>query len=153
MLFPVQQAPLVHLPPHQAAHRERPKRKGKDMDAKKNGMIATRANEAAAKFLYRRGYDILEEGWSCEAGEVDIIAKEEDTLVFVEVLVERDGTKDFPVEDASIEARARRERLAIRYLAASDKIDCPVRFDVISLVIINSDKAMIRHHTNVMSNG
>ncbi len=47
--------------------------------------LSIRGEEAAVRFLERRGYWILDRNWSCFAGEADIVARDGDTLVFVEV--------------------------------------------------------------------
>jgi putative endonuclease len=48
----------------------------------KRGLVA---EEGAVRFLSRRGYNILHQRFKTPAGEIDIIAQEADTLVFVEV--------------------------------------------------------------------
>ena len=47
--------------------------------------LGKRGEDAAARFLYRRGYEIVERNWTCSAGEADIIARDEEWVVFVEV--------------------------------------------------------------------
>lgn len=114
-------------------------------------VLSARGEEAAARFLVHRGYDILERNWTCPAGEVDIIAKDEDTLVFVEVKTRRNCNLGFPSEAITDKKRARYEKIAIAYVEDTQLRDLAVRFDVISLVVIGSDKAMIRHHINAFS--
>lgn len=113
--------------------------------------LATRGEEAAARFLYRRGYDVLERNWSCPAGEVDIIAKDEDALVFVEVKTRKNSERGFPSEAVTQKKRERYEKIALAYLEDTHLRDLAVRFDVISLVVIGPDKALIRHHINAFS--
>ncbi|MDR0513573.1 MAG: YraN family protein, partial [Coriobacteriaceae bacterium] len=50
-----------------------------------NHDLGRRGEEAAVRFLQRKGFDILERNWTCLAGEVDIVALEEGVLVFIEV--------------------------------------------------------------------
>lgn len=110
--------------------------------------LGIRGEEAATRYLQHRGYEILDRNWSCPAGEVDIIAKDESCIVFVEVKTRRNSSKGFPSEATSAAKRARYEKIALAYLQDSQLHDLQVRFDVVSLVVIASDKAMIRHHIN-----
>lgn len=118
---------------------------------KRNKSLGARGEEAAASFLYRRGYEILERNWTCFAGEADIIAKDHDTLVFVEVKTRKDCERGFPSEAVTAEKRNKYEKIALAYLADYAESDFPVRFDVVSIVVIGPDKAMIRHQINAFS--
>lgn len=118
---------------------------------KRNKELGRKGEEAAARFLYRRGYGIVERNWRCYAGEADIIAKDNGTLVFVEVKTRRDCRKGFPAEAVSSSKRDRYERIALAYLAESDLSDMQVRFDVVSIVVIGRNRALVRHHINAFS--
>lgn len=118
---------------------------------KKNKELGRKGEEAAARFLYKRGYEILERNWSCYAGEADIIAQDEGALVFVEVKTRRDCQKGFPAEAVSSEKRDKYEKIALAYLSDADLTDMPVRFDVVSIVVVARNRAMIRHHINAFS--
>lgn len=116
--------------------------------------LSMRGDEAAARFLQRRGYEILERNWECFAGEVDIIARDEGTLVFVEVKTRRhapSSKRGFPsaaITDAKME---RFEKIALAFLGEHDYVDIPVRFDIVSIMALGEDKAMIKHLINVFS--
>ena len=107
-----------------------------------------RGIEATSVFLERRGYDILERNWNCEAGAIDIVARDEDVLVFVEVVVQDAADGPIPEEDLTPEKRSAAELAAGGYLAAANSDDVTVRFDIVSLLIINSSRALLRHHIN-----
>lgn len=109
-----------------------------------------KAKKAASRYLERRGYDILEEGWASSAGTSDVIATEGDTLVFVDVKARRDTDKGFPEGRVDAAERTRREMVALAYLAEHDFADMAVRFDNVSLVVIGDDRALVRHHINVL---
>ncbi len=47
--------------------------------------LSISATEAASRYLGHRGYTVLETGWTCPAGTADIVAKDGDTIVFVDV--------------------------------------------------------------------
>ncbi len=113
-----------------------------------NKSFGRRGEEAAARFLVSKGYDIVARNWSCFAGEVDIVARDEKNLVFVEVKTRSSIEKGFPSEAVTRAKRERYEKIALAYLADHDEVGLTVRFDVIALVAVASDRALIRHHIN-----
>ena len=118
-----------------------------------NKEIGRRGEAAAARYLEHFGYEILERNWECPAGEADIIARDFDTLVFVEVKTRTGIDKGFPSEAVDVQKRSRYEKIAMWYLRDYEFVDIPVRFDVVALVIIAEDRAMIRHYVNAFAEG
>ena len=59
---------------------------------KNNRETGAKAEAIACWFLKQQGYDVLEQNFYTKVGEIDIIAKEDQTLVFVEVKYRKDGT-------------------------------------------------------------
>ena len=110
--------------------------------------LGRRGEEAAARFLERRGFEVIERNWKCIAGEADIVALQEDTLCFVEVKTRSDAQKGFPSEAVTERKRDRYERIAACYLKDHVYDDLRVRFDVISILVLNNDRAFLRHHVN-----
>lgn len=109
------------------------------------------ANDAAVKFLKGRGYEILERNWVGLAGQhIDIIAKDDDTVVLTDVMVRDDSVKGFPEEPNFKIERKRYEGVALAYLASHDFGNCRVRFDNIALVVLG-DRALVRHHVNALT--
>ena len=93
-----------------------------------------RAGESkAAQFLRRCGYTILEKNYRCRCGEIDIIARHRDTLVFVEVKARRTGR--FGGAKAAVTAAKQRKvsQVALHYLKATRQIDRRARFDVVAI--------------------
>lgn len=119
--------------------------------ASRNRELTLKGEEAAARFLSMRGYEILERNWTCFAGEADIIARDGDALVFVEVKIRCNPRRGFPGEAVSAEKRDRYEKMALAYAAECEEANIPVRFDVVSIVVVADDKAMIRHDINAFS--
>lgn len=112
--------------------------------------LDNRGRAAAARFLDRRGYDVIEVDWTCAAGCADIIAMDGDAIVFVEVLVRHSEDMEMSEERTGEKDRSRRERVAAMYLAGVDTVDVRVRFDVVAIVVLAPDRAMIRHHINAL---
>lgn len=121
----------------------RPKKRGV-----RNRELGRRGEDAAARFLERHGYEIVARNWECCAGEADIIARDEHAIVFVEVKTRSDCEKGFPAEAVTAEKRERYERIACLFLSDYDISDVNVRFDVVSIVVVASDRALVRHHIN-----
>lgn len=117
----------------------------------RNKELGRKGEEAASRFLYRRGYEVIERNWTCYAGEADIIARDGNTLVFVEVKTRKDTQKGFPAEAVSKAKRDKYEKIALEYLSNSNLSDMSVRFDIVSIVVVERDKALIRHHINAFS--
>ena len=117
-------------------------------EAPHNIELGRRGEEAAARFLRRRGYQIVERNWKCHAGEVDIIAKDEECLVFVEVKTRLNEDQGVPEEAVTAEKRKRYERIAAAFLKTYDEVDIQIRFDVIGILVLTPDRAMVRHHVN-----
>jgi len=83
--------------------------------------------------LEKRGYVLLERRYRRRGGEIDIIARDGETMVFVEVKA-REG-KDFGDAAESVTPRKRRRmtHVALDYLARNHIKECPCRFDVVSI--------------------
>ena len=128
--------------------KRRGKRKGEE-----NAELGRRGEDAAARFLYRRGYDIVERTWKCAAGEADIIARDGDAVVFVEVKTRSSVEKGLPSDAVDKRKRERYEKIAALFLAGYEAVDVPVRFDVVSLLVIGADRALVRHHINAFAAG
>lgn len=86
----------------------------------------------AADFLQRAGLRIVARNYHCRRGEIDLVAWEGDTLVFVEVRFRRH--RHFGSAGASVDRRKQRKLLAAAesYLQ-QHRLDCPCRFDVVAI--------------------
>ncbi len=95
--------------------------------------FGTRAERAAARFLQRLGYRVLRRNYRCPAGELDLIALDGRTLVFVEV--RSTGGADATAAAASVDAakQQRLTRLALHFLQAHRLLGRPARFDVLTV--------------------
>jgi putative endonuclease len=103
--------------------------------------------DLACAELERRGYAILARRYRQQGGELDIIARDGPTLVFVEVKA-RDS-REFGDAAEAVTARKQRRmaRLALDYVARHRLHDCPCRFDVVA-IHINEGAAAIEVFTN-----
>lgn len=128
---------------------------GKDNKNKKmhNRQIGERGENAAVRYLERFGYEIIDRNWSCPAGEVDIVAWDLNTLVFVEVKTRTSIEAGFPSEAVDAEKRSRYEKIAAWYLSDSEFVDVSVRFDVIAMLVVGEDRAFVKHYCNAFCEG
>ncbi|MHC5537121.1 YraN family protein [Singulisphaera rosea] len=85
----------------------------------------------AARFLRRKGFRILLQGYRTPLGEVDLIARDGDTLVFVEVKARRHGE---PAEAVTPEKQRRLTLAALQFLKEYDLLEQRSRFDVVAIV-------------------
>ncbi len=131
--------------------RARSKRSPAHAQGKHNQELGRRGEDAAARYLVRRGYTLVERNWQCFAGEADIIAQDGDVLVFVEVKTRSDVSMGFPSEAVTKEKRERYERIACAYVADHDMSEMMLRFDVVAIVMVDEELVMVRHHINAFS--
>jgi putative endonuclease len=97
--------------------------------------IGRRGEEVALRFLRKNGYRILEKNYLCKMGEVDIIAKEKDTLTFIEVKT-RTSTEFGPPQLAVDTAKQRQlSKVALHYLKEKRLEEVKARFDVVSVIL------------------
>lgn len=87
----------------------------------------------ALKYLKRKGYRILASNYSTPVGELDIVAMDGDTLVFVEVKTRTTLLYGHPFEAVNAEKQRRLKRLALYYMKAKKVSNTGGRFDVMSL--------------------
>jgi putative endonuclease len=92
------------------------------------------SEEIAARFLYRRGLKIIKRNFSCRAGEIDIIAKDGNIFVFIEVRSARDSSFHNPLDSITFKKIMRLRSLAQIWLKKVRISDVPIRFDVIGIV-------------------
>lgn len=101
-------------------------------DAKEFGK---RGEELAARHLSKLGYEVIDKNYRTQVGEIDIVAKEGGTLVFVEVKSRRD--ENFGPPELAVNYRKRRQltRAAFLYLTRKKKQNEPCRFDVVCVSV------------------
>ena len=95
--------------------------------------LGRRGEALAARELRRRGYVILERRWRCRLGEIDIVARDGDILVLVEVKARSRSDYGPPIDAVDREKRRKLERLARAYLQGKRLENVPVRFDLVGV--------------------
>jgi putative endonuclease len=98
------------------------------------------AETDATRLLVEAGYRIVERNYRCKAGELDIVARDGDVLVFVEVRSRSDGEHGSAAEMVLRSKQLRVARVARYYLGAVAPIFEECRFDVVA---ITADEAVL----------
>ena len=87
----------------------------------------------ARDYLEKRGYRILETNYRCREGEIDIIAQQEDTLVFVEVRTKQSRQFGSPEESITPAKMERLRALAAHYGQTHSELPVSWRIDVVAI--------------------
>lgn len=92
--------------------------------------------------LKKEGYKIIETNYRTKLGEIDIIAKDKNTIVFVEVKARRSVNFGSPKEAVSIQKQKKISMVALYYLKTTKQMTTKARFDVVA-VNLNRDKPRV----------
>jgi len=106
-------------------------------DRKRTGALG---EKEAAKLLKKQGYKILETNYRCFLGEIDIVAKDKDTIVIVEVRTKRSRRFGTPEESVNATKQAKLIELANYYLQKKNQQDRFWRIDVVAVEMGEGDK-------------
>ena len=108
--------------------------------------VGKRGEEEAARFLDKRGLTILDRNVRSRLGEIDLVARDGKTLVFVEVRTQREREGD-PPEASVREGKQRRlGRLAQHYLKWKRLGEVSCRFDVVAVTLDGQDRVTALRH-------
>ncbi|WP_058485542.1 YraN family protein [Defluviitalea phaphyphila] len=88
----------------------------------------------AVKFLEKQGITILEKNFRCKIGEIDIIAKEKEYLVFIEVKYRKNLSRGYPREAVNYYKQRTISKVALWYIQKYKLWDKPCRFDVLEIL-------------------
>lgn len=99
--------------------------------------LGKRGEEAVIKMLREKGYIIVAHNWFFEKYEIDIIAQNEEWIVFVEVKTRATNEWGNP-EEAISKSKIRRIVEAADFYLKENNIDLPARFDVAAVIIENN---------------
>ncbi len=111
--------------------------------------LGRRGEAAAARFLKRQGYKIVARGDRSKPGELDLVAVDGRTVVFVEVKTRRSAEVGHPVEAVDLAKQRRLTRLAVTFLKRHRLLEYSARFDVVAVTWpINHRRPTIEHFPN-----
>lgn len=107
--------------------------------------LGARGERIAVAYLTDVGLRVLDRNWRCRDGELDIVAREGDALVFCEVKTRRGNGYGHPVEAVTLVKQRRLRTLAQRWLATHDEHAPDLRFDVVGVLVQPSRPALVTH--------
>ncbi len=111
---------------------------------RKRDALGDRGENVAARYLRNQGYKIIVRNFRCDLGEIDIVARDGNTLVFVEV---KTRTYDDPTPEEQVNPTKHHQltKAGKFYLTRYGVPQPPARFDVIAIVWPQGREPQIRH--------
>ncbi|HSB06257.1 MAG TPA: YraN family protein [Thermodesulfobacteriota bacterium] len=91
--------------------------------------------EVALRFLKQKGYRILANNYVCKLGEIDIIAKEKDTLAFIEVKTRTSNLFGPPQLSVTASKQMQLSKAALYFLKQKNLENVKARFDVVAIIL------------------
>jgi putative endonuclease len=97
--------------------------------------LGERGEKFAARYLRRHGYKILVRRFKSRAGEIDIVCRQKDWLVFVEVKTRKSDQYGAPSEAVTREKQKHMSKVALEYLRLLDNPQIHWRFDIVEVIM------------------
>jgi putative endonuclease len=96
--------------------------------------LGARGEDLAVQYLKKKGFKVIERNYHCFAGEIDLIARDKDTLVFVEIKAR--SSADYGLPQEFVDRFKQRKMIeAARFFMAERRVtdDISARFDVVAI--------------------
>jgi putative endonuclease len=122
------------------------RRPAKALSPQRTALALGRSGEdIACRYLLAKKYEILERGFRLFRGEIDIVALDGETLVFVEVKARADESFGRPEESVTPAKQRQIRRIAQGYLMTHPRPGVDCRFDVIAILFRGPDDCRLEH--------
>jgi putative endonuclease len=105
--------------------------------------LGTKGEDIAAGYLNKKGFKVLHRNYRTPLGEADIIMKDDDAIVFVEVKSRSNDAFGQPFEAVDYKKQQKLKKIALYYMK-HNKNESPVRFDVVS-ISFKDGKNVVEH--------
>lgn len=109
-----------------------------------NHVLGRYGEDRAASYLSGLGYEIIDRNWRCQTGEIDLIARDNDRLVFIEVKTRNGSGFGHPFEAITPDKVARLRKLVAQWCKTREITTAKVRLDAIS-VLVSGGRVNIEH--------
>lgn len=116
-----------------------------------NRDVGSRGEDEAVRFLAARGFVILDRNWRCSFGELDVVAKDGPTLVFVEVKARSSLKFGHPFEAVTTSKISRLRQLARAWCDAHPLTTGTARIDVVSVMLLPREPPRVEHLRGVFA--
>jgi putative endonuclease len=110
--------------------------------------LGRRGEDAAARYLRKLGYVIIARGHRDNIGELDLIAVDGRSVVFIEVKTRTTHDAGHPADAVDERKQERLTRLALSYMKRHDLLECAARFDVVAVTWPARGRPKIEHFKN-----
>ncbi len=110
-----------------------------------NRLFGNRGERVAARFLKKLGYKILVRQARSKVGEIDLIARDGETIVFVEVKTRSSHATGHPSEAVGYQKQKQLTRAALFWLKERNLLDHRCRFDVIAITWQDGQHPVVEH--------
>ena len=111
-------------------------------------LLGDEGERIAARHLKKLGYRILAKQARSKLGEIDIIALDGDTIVFVEVKSRRDHRDGSPAEAVDRRKQVKLTQLSLAWLKKRKLLGRPTRFDVVAIRWDSKGEPIVTHYKN-----
>ncbi len=105
----------------------------------KRKILGEKGEDIALKRLKSIGYEILEKNYRCPFGELDIIARDDDYIVFIEIKTRKNRSTAYAKEAITPKKKKRLYQCALYYMKNHELMENRARFDVVA-INMNNDK-------------
>jgi putative endonuclease len=110
-----------------------------------NSALGAYGERVAERHLVDLGLTVLDRNWRCPAGELDLVLRDGDTLVFCEVKTRSSTAYGHPLEAVGAVTTERLVRLADAWIAAHGVVPPEIRFDVVAVIRSPRGAARVEH--------
>jgi len=117
----------------------------------KSDALGLKGEQAAARYLKKKGYKIVDRRWSCRFGELDLVAKKGGEVVFVEVKTRRSDNFGGAAGAVGWHKAGRLRAAAYSYLSEKRLHDTPFRIDVVAVTALANGRARLEHFESAIT--
>jgi putative endonuclease len=100
-----------------------------------NRELGSLGEDLAVKYLIKNNYIIINRNYRTRYGEIDVVAKDDDYLVFIEVKARKNTNFGYPREAVNYTKQCKIKQLANFYLLKETKMNNNIRFDVVEVFL------------------
>ena len=115
----------------------------------KNKIKGNFGEDIVEKYLVKNDFEILNRNFKCNFGEIDIIFKDKDEIVFAEIKTRTGLEYGFPVESVTYFKKKHILNTAKYFIYINELENIPLRFDIIEVLLLENQKPIINHIKNV----
>ncbi len=116
-------------------------------------LVGQKGEQAARDYLEQHGYSIIETNYRCRLGEIDIIARDGEMVVIVEVRTKTGLAFGRPEESINQEKARKLHRLALQYIQSNYHREVSSRIDLVAVMIERNSGQVkdIKHIKNILA--